>query len=339
MRLNRFIPRFLLDKLNSKIDEIIINNKRIGFIEERLNKMVYDVYQNYPPYIIQTETVKYQIKKFIELYNIPERLNTIVSKNDIMYQYALKNIDGIAPEYEFDFSVLDLEGKYAAAYHHYLVRGLNSMNVIRRLVENNFGNIENVNSFLDFGSGYGKFIRFLILEFDYKKIWVCDRKSLGIDFQIEQFGVNGFTSPTIPEDFPMDRKFDIIYASSVFSHLPKKLFFRWLQTLNKLVNENGLLIFTVHDLSLINKDYNGDSYYINENEDASFTYIKDIIPSSEAYGSMYVSENFVKKQLEKIGVKKSNYFRYPRGLGGVQDIYILTKNNNYDDQVDLSNYP
>jgi hypothetical protein len=135
MRLNRFIPRFLLDKLNSKIDEIIINNKRIGFLEERLNKMVYDVYQNYPPYIIQTETVKHQIKKFIELYNIPEKLNTIVSKNDIMYQYALKNIDGIAPEYQFDFSVLDLEGKYAAAYHHYLVRGLNSMNVIRKLIE------------------------------------------------------------------------------------------------------------------------------------------------------------------------------------------------------------
>jgi hypothetical protein len=43
-----------------------------------------------------------------------------------------------------------------------------------------------------------------------------------------------------------------IYASSVFSHLPKKLFTRWLQTLNKLGNGNGMLIFTVHDLSLFN---------------------------------------------------------------------------------------
>ena len=99
-----------------------------------------------------------------------------------------------------------------------------------------------------------------------------------------------------------------------------------------------MLIFTVHDLSLIDKDYEGDSYYINENEDASFAYIKDMIPNSEGYGSMYVSENFVKRQLEKIGVKKSNYFRFPRSLAGVQDIYILT-NNNFDSQIDLSFYP
>ena len=339
MRLNRFIPRVLLDKLNSKIDEIIRNNKRIGFLEEKLNKVDYDVYQNYPPYIIQSKTIKQQIKKFRELYKIPEKLNTIISKNDIMYQYALKNIDGIAPEYQFDFSVLDLEGKYAAAYHHYLVRGLNSMNVIRKLIEQNFGNSENVNSFLDFGSGYGKFIRFLVLEFDYKKIWVCDRKPSGVDFQIEQFGVNGFTSPTIPEDFPTDMKFDIIYASSVFSHLPKTHFFRWLQTLNKLVNKNGMLILTVHDLSLVNKDIDGDSFYINENEDVHFKYIKDRIPSSEAYGSMYVSENFVQKQLEIIGVKKSNYYRYPMGLAGIQDIYVITNNSDFDNNLDFSTYP
>ena len=43
-----------------------------------------------------------------------------------------------------------------------------------------------------------------------------------------------------------------IYASSVFIYLPKKLFTRWLQTLNKLVNGNGMLIFIVHDLSLFN---------------------------------------------------------------------------------------
>ena len=66
-----------------------------------------------------------------------------------------------------------------------------------------------------------------------------------------------------------------------------------------------MLIFTVHDLSLINKDYDGDSYYINENEDASFTYIKDILPSSKAYGSMYVSENFIKNKLEINWFKKS----------------------------------
>ena len=305
MKINRFISKYLLNVFSGKIDYLIRNNSSVKFLENRLNKMVYDVYQNCPPYIIQTETVKHQIKKFRELHNIPEKLNTIVSKNDIMYQYALNNIDGIASEYQFDFSVLDFEGKYAAAYHHYLVRGLNSMNVIRKLIEQNLGNSENVNSFLDFGSGYGKFIRFLVLEFDYKKIWVCDRKPSGVDFQIEQFGVNGFTSPTIPEDFPTDMKFDIIYASSVFSHLPKTHFFRWLKTLNKLVNENGMLILTVHDLSLVNKDYDGDSFYIKENEDAPFNFIKDRIPSSEAYGSMYVSENFIKNKLEINWFKKS----------------------------------
>ena len=91
MRMNRFIPRFLLDRLNRKIDDIIINNKKIDIIEERLNKIVYDVYQNYPPHIIQTETVKYQIKKFIELYN---NSDIIVDLSD--WNLFSTNIDFVA---------------------------------------------------------------------------------------------------------------------------------------------------------------------------------------------------------------------------------------------------
>ena len=92
MKINRFISKYLLNVFSGKIDYLIRNNSSVKFLENRLNKMVYDVYQNCPPYIIQTETVKHQIKKFRELHNIPEKLNTIVSKNDIMYHTCIQNI-------------------------------------------------------------------------------------------------------------------------------------------------------------------------------------------------------------------------------------------------------
>ena len=86
-RFNRFIRNFLLNILSNKIDELINNHNRVSIIERKINKMLYDIYELYPSCIIQNETVKQQIKKFRELYNISSKLNTKVSKNDIMYQY------------------------------------------------------------------------------------------------------------------------------------------------------------------------------------------------------------------------------------------------------------
>ena len=148
-------------------------------------------------------------------------------------------------------------------------------------------------------------------------------------------------SSEVPEEFPTERKFDVIYAASVFSHLPEELFLRWLTQLYNLTSENGMLVFSVHDINLIGLNTDKGAHYIKSNEDESFPEIADRIKGTENYGSMYVSETFVSQQLRKIGVKDNQYRRYQKGLGRLQDLYVITKNDIFDNDnsVDLSTFP
>ncbi len=346
------MPPFLRHKLEGWIRQY----KRKRWRQSMLEKLIYDVYTIHPPCIIQNDAIKEQIKIFKEKYEVPLELNTTISKDDIMYLYALRHIESPffqARLQQFDYFNTNAKAnldfahdlgyaeKYAATYYFYLSHGLHDMNINRKLINHKFGGMEHINSFLDFGSGYGKLTRFLVLEVDQKKIWVCDIKLSAVQFLIEHFGVNGFLSPEVPEEFPTERKFDVIYAASVFSHLPEELFLRWLTQLYNLTSENGMLVFSVHDINLIGLNTDKGAHYIKSNEDESFPEIAGRIKGTENYGSMYVNETFVSQQLRKIGVNDNQYRRYQKGLGQLQDLYVITKNDIFDNDnsVDLSTFP
>ena len=121
--------------------------------------------------------------------------------------------------------------------------------------------------------------------------------------------------------------------------MPSDLFLRWLRVLYNLISENGILIITVHDISL-NLHNNNQEYFFNkENEDIYFPEVSDNIAGVEDYGSMYVSETFVSQQLRKIGVKTNQYCRHPKGLANLQDIYVISKKRILDNQFDFSSFP
>ncbi len=339
MLLEKFIPRILKDFLRGRIEQFISQSNRLRLIEEKLEKLTYDVQTIHPPNIIQDDRIQNIIKIFRDKNKIPLTLNTIVSKNDIMFRYILQQSKKNAKKYEFVNTGFGYSENYAAAYFYSLEGSLHSVNVIRKLVNHHIGDMRDIVSFLDFGCGYSGISRFLVLDTNPKNVWVCDRKWAGVQFVVKQFGVNGFLSPIIPEDFPKDREYSVIYAGSVFSHLPSNLFLRWLQVLYNLISENGILIITVHDISLVPLYKNEEHYFIKGNEDIYFREVSDRIVGVEDYGTTYVSENFVSQQLRKIGVKTNQYCRYPKGLANLQDIYIISKKRILDNQFDFSSFP
>ena len=85
----------------------------------------------------------------------------------------------------------------------------------------------------------------------------------------------------------------------------------------------------------IDKEY----YYLKSNEDQLFYDVSDRIVDIKTYGTMYVSETFVRQQLRKIGVRDNQYFKYPKGLGHLQDIYVITKEKIFDNSLEFSAFP
>ncbi len=238
----------------------------------------------------------------------PRMFNSVISKQDEMYLFALKHFNG-----DINRACVEL-----------LTTGKQSMDIIRQIIQWNFKGFDKLSNFLDFASGYGRLTRFLVQELPPRHIWVCDIYEEAVKFQQKQFGVQGLVSVRNPEDFIIDEKFDCIFVASLFSHLPEKQFIGWLKRLYELLTLKGLLIFSVHDVSVLPP-------HLKMGEEGVL-----FIPESESrsldmsdYGTTYVTEPFVDKVIREM-TGKSSYYRKKRGLWWFQDIYVVPKNFDQD---------
>jgi SAM-dependent methyltransferase len=268
-------------------------------------------YEGYPPDtkgILSTENNPI-IKAFVEhQIENPKTFNASISENDEMYLFALQHFQGSA-----DRACIEL-----------LTTGKQSMDIVSQIVQWNFSGFGNISAFLDFACGYGRLTRFLTQELPPKHIWVCDIYEDAVKFQQKQFGVHGIVSVHNPEDFRSDRKYDCIFVASLFSHLPEKKFISWLKCLYRMLAPDGLLIFSVHDVSVLPPELTmGEKgiRFVPESESRSLD-ISD-------YGTTYVTESFVGLVIREItgGIR---YYRMKRGLWWFQDLYVIAKNPDTD---------
>ncbi len=98
---------------------------------------------------------------------------------------------------------------------------------------------------LEFASGYGCVTRHLT-----KNPWFdlvsCDIHPPALEFLTNELGVESLASASVPEQFSAPEKFDMVFALSFFSHMPKSSFGRWLKALFSVLKAPGYLAFTTH---------------------------------------------------------------------------------------------
>ena len=200
----------------------------------------------------------------------------------------------------------------------YIRTGIMCLESIEKILVASGKAFSSVNSFLDFGCGYGRVTRFLIQEMDADKIWVGDIYKEAVDFQRKYFNVNGFYSHTEPSKVEFPGRFEVIYVGSLFTHLPQDRFEEWLVVLYSVLEEDGVLIFSTQGEIDCPPEIGSDP--------SGFTYVKGGESSSlslKEYGLTYVTRDWVERLAGRLGI--GNLYFLEKELCEHQDIYVATK--------------
>lgn len=242
---------------------------------------------------------------------MPECDNRLVSRlndNDKMLQHCLNHFGNI------NFSL-----------SHYLAVAAQQYRIVEKIKQKLFPNSPNPIKFLDFACGYGRLMRLMSLRTDPKTLWASDIQTDALDYVVASFGVNGVYSHADPEQFSFTEKFDFIWVASLFSHLPDHLFKAWLDRLSALLSPTGVLCFSVHDANLLPKTValpDSGLYFNGQSEDACL--------DGSIYGTTYVSEAYVARQIGQLCGSTFDFKRIPKGLANEQDLYIAARSQTRD---------
>lgn len=176
-------------------------------------------------------------------------------------------------------------------------------------------------SLLEFASGYGCVSRHLGHVLPNCSLTVCDIHPEAVRFSEKVLGVEAIHSTSRPEDFPRDQQFDVVFALSFFSHMPKTTFTRWLRTLACLVGNPGFLLFTTHGLGSIvhipQCEFDSDGYYFTPSSEQ-----KDL--DVQEYGTSLVKPEYVLSQIFGL-VDCSLHHFHETYWWEHQDLYILRR--------------
>lgn len=180
---------------------------------------------------------------------------------------------------------------------------------------------------LDFACGYGRVTRWLSKIF--ARTSASDLEPSMIEFVGSRFGVDTFLSDRSPEAIAaMDRRFDVVFVFSLFTHLPEASWRRWSAALFGLLNPGGYLLFSTHSYQLFATldptryadpaSWQSDYVFWRDNETKGRL-------STDDYGGCIVTPRFVESVFGDIpGAKVARHFKMGE-FDRYHDIYAIRR--------------
>jgi SAM-dependent methyltransferase len=128
----------------------------------------------------------------------------------------------------------------------FLTDGRTTALEVVRVLETNGVEMRRLSEVLDFGSGCARVLRHLRAVTD-AQLHGSDYNQLPIEWckqklTFARFEVNGVAPPLAYKT----GQFDLVYALSVFTHLPENLQVAWLSELSRILKPGGHLLLTTH---------------------------------------------------------------------------------------------
>lgn len=178
---------------------------------------------------------------------------------------------------------------------------------------------------LEFASGYGRVGRHAKHALPTTRWTTSDVHPRAVKFNTEKLGLDSFISSARPEDWIVNRRFDVVFALSFFSHMPDTTFRPWLERVFSAVEQNGILIFTTHGaISLRNMKAGGLEANFNENGFYWNAKSDQLDLDSMDYGTSAVTLHYVQRALQTL--PEAELIRFQQAFWWAhQDLYVVRK--------------
>lgn len=203
----------------------------------------------------------------------------------------------------------------------YLADGWRTLSELMLLLEAVDRPLLKTPSVLEFASGHGRFTRHLVKALGPTRVVVSDVVPSAVEFSRRTFGVEGFLSASTPEAVQWPGRYDLVFVLSLFSHLPKATWSRWLKVLFDAVAPGGLLVFSTHGIKAAHFDHvtlDAEGYFFAASSESSAI-------GGQEYGTTFTSEPFVLARIaETLGADKLVH-KAPVHFWNHQDAYVLRK--------------
>jgi SAM-dependent methyltransferase len=210
----------------------------------------------------------------------------------------------------------------------YLSVGLSAIHCIDEALGKN----ANVQTILDFPSGYGRILRFLKVKFPSAEIVACEVDPMALEFCKRTFAVRTIMSDKKFRNLSLPLQFDLIWSGSLITHLNEKLASDLLWFFHEHLAPGGLCLVTTHGRTSLewieSKAYtyglsaNAQEKLLSEFHKSGYGYTD--YESMNDYGISVVSHDRMTQIASVAGQWVQSVF-LESGWGNHHDVYGFTK--------------
>ena len=191
----------------------------------------------------------------------------------------------------------------------------------------------NVNSILDFPSGHGRVLRYLVSYFPEAEVTACDLEKDAVDFCVKTFSVNGVYSNEDISKIRLGRKYDLIWCGSLLTHFQEKTSRNFFEFFVDHLEEDGLLVISFHGrFAIVGEENNPyfkdviEQFNTNEYAFVSSTCYIDGDYSIPNYGGAFVKMSWITSLIQDNQDIRLIYYSEKR-WGDHHDILAIQKKN------------
>lgn len=204
------------------------------------------------------------------------------------------------------------------AIGYYFNDGARSAAKVRKIIDEWTGGVELL-TILEFAAGYGAVTRHATAALAPHTLHSSDVHAN--DFLTNVLGVRSVPSTDVPEELSLPTEYDVVFALSFFSHMPRSTWGRWLQRLYAGLQPGGIFLFTTHGTTSMQyfpqATLDGTGYWFDQS-------VGHGGPDATRYGQTITSKEFVDMNIALL--PGAEYLTYePAGWWEHQDLYVIRK--------------
>ena len=203
----------------------------------------------------------------------------------------------------------------------YFADGWRTLSELMLLLESVQRPLLGAGSFLEFASGHGRFTRHLVKALGAERVTVSDVVPDAVAFARDTLGVPGFLSAARPEDVAWPRRYGVVFVLSLFSHLPRSSWGRWLARLVDAVEPGGLLVFTTHGTEAARRarvTLDAEGYFFAPSSESTAI-------DAQEYGTAFTDEAFVRARTAELAGTVEVLRWAPMWFWHHQDAWVLQR--------------